>query len=175
MEKIVLLYHTTDGHTVEICEAIKKEIDTAKNEITIVSLIEQPNFDIADFDKVIIGASIRYGYHHKCVFKFIKENEALLNQKKNGFFSVNVVARKPEKNTPETNPYLQKFLSQISWKPKLLDVFAGKIEYPRYGFFDRIMIQLIMKITKGPTDKTQCYEFTDWNRVKAFGRKISDL
>lgn len=175
MEKIALLYHTTDGHTVEICEAIKNEIDTAKNEIIIVSLIEQPDFDIAPYDKVIIGASIRYGYHHKCVFNFIKKNKELLDQKKNAFFSVNVVARKPEKNTAETNPYMQKFLSQITWKPKLLDVFAGKIDYPSYGFFDRIMIQLIMKMTKGPTDRTQTYEFTDWNRVKAFGKKISDL
>jgi menaquinone-dependent protoporphyrinogen oxidase len=156
-------------------EAIKQEIDTAKNEITIVSLLEQPNFDITAFDKVVIGASIRYGFHHKSVFNFIKKNQALLDQKKNAFFSVNVVARKPEKNTAETNPYLQKFLSQITWKPILLDVFAGKIEYPRYGFFDRVMIQLIMRMTKGPTDKTQTYEFTDWNRVKAFGKKINDL
>ncbi|MDH3381991.1 MAG: menaquinone-dependent protoporphyrinogen IX dehydrogenase [Flavobacteriaceae bacterium] len=175
MEKIVLLYHTTDGHTIEICEAIKNEIDTAKNEITIVSLISQPDFDITPFDKVVIGASIRYGYHDKSVFKFIKKNKELLDQKKNAFFSVNVVARKPEKNTAETNPYLQKFLSQITWKPKLLDVFAGKIEYPKYGFFDRFMIQLIMRMTKGPTDKTQTYEFTDWNRVKAFGKKINEL
>lgn len=175
MEKIVLLYHTTDGHTIEICEAIKQEIDTANNEITVVSLLEQPNFDITTFDKVVIGASIRYGYHDKSVFNFIKKNQALLDQKKNAFFSVNVVARKPEKNTAETNPYLQKFLSQITWKPKLLDVFAGKIDYPKYGFFDRFMIQLIMRMTKGPTDKTQTYEFTDWNRVKAFGKKINDL
>ena len=66
-------------------------------------------------------------------------------------------------------------MSQITWKPKLLDVFAGKIEYPKYGFFDRFMIQLIMRMTKGPTDKTQTYEFTDWNRVKVFGKKISEL
>ncbi len=175
MEKIVLLYHTTDGHTVEICEAIKQEIDTDKNEITIVSLLKQPNFDISSFDKVVIGASIRYGYHHKVVFDFIKKNQDLLDQKKNAFFSVNVVARKPEKNTAETNPYLQKFLGKITWKPKLLDVFAGKIEYPKYGLFDRVMIQLIMRMTKGPTDKTQTYEFTDWNRVKSFGKKISEL
>lgn len=175
MDKIVILYHTTDGHTVEICESLIKEIDVAKNEVSLVSLLEQPNFDINPFDKVIIGASIRYGYHHKVVFEFIKKNQDLLNEKKNAFFSVNVVARKPEKNTPETNPYMQKFLSKITWKPKVLEVFAGKIDYPKYTFFDRIMIQLIMKMTKGPTDKTQTYEFTDWDRVKAFGKKISDL
>ena len=153
MEKIVLLYHTTDGHTVEICEAIKQEIDTANNEITVVSLLEQPNFDISSFDKVVIGASIRYGYHHKVVFDFIKKNQELLDQKKNAFFSVNVVARKPEKNTAETNPYLQKFLSQITWKPKLLDVFAGKIDYQKYGFFDRFMIQFQ-------------YDIMSWHEIK---------
>ena len=60
--------------------------------------------------------------------------------KSNAFFSVNVVARKPEKSDPETNPYLQKFLRQIAWRPGRPAVFAGKLDYPRYRAFDRFMI-----------------------------------
>ena len=83
-----------------------------------------------------------------------------------------MVARKPEKNTPETNPYLQKFLKKIAWQPANLAVFAGKIDYPRYGTIDRTMIRFIMWMTKGPTDPTLTVEFTDWDKVDEFGQRI---
>ena len=76
---------------------------------------------------------------------------------------------------PETNPYLQKFLKRIRWKPKELAVFAGKIDYPRYNFFDRFMIRLIMFITRGPTDPKATIEFTDWQQVESFAERISSM
>ena len=85
---------------------------------------------------------------------------------------MNVVARKPEKNTPETNPYLQKFLRRISWQPQNLAVFAGKIDYPRYDFLDRLAIRFIMWMTKGPTDPSAVVEFTDWDKVDEFARRV---
>ena len=83
------------------------------------------------------------------------------------------MARKPEKNTPLTNPYVQKFLSISQWHPSLIGVFAGKIDYPRYGVLDKFMIRLIMWITKGPTDTKNVYEFTNWDDVDSFAKKIS--
>ena len=73
-------------------------------------------------DKVVIGASIRYGKHQPEVYDFISEHQSLLEDRPNAFFTVNVVARKPEKNTPDTNPYLIKFLKQISWTHRNLGV-----------------------------------------------------
>ena len=88
------------------------------------------------------------------------------------FFSVNVVARKPEKNTPETNPYVKKFLLKTSWKPRSLEVFAGKIDYPKYNFVDKHMIRFIMWMTKGPTNTNNTYEFTDWVMIDSFAKKV---
>jgi len=136
---------------------------------------EDPHVDLKPFDKIVLGASIRYGKHGKQVYEFIKRNEQLLDSKPNAFFSVNVVARKPEKNRPETNPYLIKFLKQISWRPKQLAVFAGKIDYKMYRFWDRQIIRFIMWITKGPTDSKTVAEFTDWKLVEDFGRQIGDM
>ena len=107
--------------------------------------------------------------------QFIARHQALLESRPNAFFSVNIVARKPEKNRPDTNPYLIKFLRQITWKPKLLAVFAGRLDYPSYGVFDRFMIRLIMRMTHGPTDPKAVIEFTDWQQVEAFGRQVSAM
>ncbi len=168
MKKILLTYSTVDGHTKTICEKILSYSKTSQVDILPID----SNINIKDYDTVVIGASIRYGKYREEIFEFIKENEELLNSKDNAFFSVNVVARKENKNKPETNPYLIKFLNKISWQPKILDVFAGKIDYPKYKFLDKYAIKFIMWITKGPTDTSKVYEFTDWNRVKSFAEKL---
>ncbi len=173
MAKILIVYSTTDGHTREICQRLKQVIERQAHQTKIISIDDKPNINL--FDKVVIGASIRYGKHSKQVYKFIKRNEKILNSKQNAFFSVNVVARKPEKDKPETNPYLIKFLRKISWCPKELAVFAGKIDYQKYHFWDSLMIRLIMMMTKGPTDPKTVVEFTNWNQVETFGLRISNL
>ena len=106
------------------------------------------------------------------LYKFVDLNKDVLNQKQSVFFSVNVVARKPEKSMPESNPYIKKFLKISKWKPKKIGVFAGKVDYPNYGFFDKYIIKLIMFITNGPTDTSQCYEFTDWSKVDQFAKEL---
>ena len=168
MKKILLTYSTVDGHTKTICKKILSYCKTSHVDILPID----SSINIKDYDTVVIGASIRYGKYREEIFEFIKENEELLNSKDNAFFSVNVVARKENKNKPETNPYLLKFLNQISWQPKILDVFAGKIDYQKYKFLDKYAIKFIMWITKGPTDTSKVYEFTDWNRVKSFAEKL---
>jgi len=171
MSVSLIIYSSTDGHTKTICERIIN-FSNDKNSVKILSLNEAAEIDLSEFNKIIIGASIRYGKHSKKLYNFIKNNKVILDQKENSFFSVNVVARKPEKNSPETNPYIKKFLKISKWTPNKVGVFAGKVDYPRYGFFDKYIIKLIMFITKGPTDTSQSFEFTDWSKVDDFAREL---
>lgn len=175
MSKILVIYSTTDGHTRHICERLQQVMDQRGHSTTVSPLAHADALDLPAYDKVVIGASIRYGKHQPAVAKFIKQHQTLLEGKPNAFFSVNIVARKPEKNQPETNPYLIKFLRQISWKPKLLAVFAGRLDYPSYAFFDRFMIRLIMRMTHGPTDPKAVTEFTDWKQVETFGIRVCEM
>ena len=172
MRDNLIIYSSTDGHTKTICKRISNFLNT-KNEIKVISLDEATKIDLSVFNKIIIGASIRYGKHSAKLYKFIEINKSLLDQKQSIFFSVNVVARKPEKNTPETNPYIKKFLKISNWKPKKIGVFAGRVDYPNYGFFDKYVIKFIMFLTNGPTDTSQSYEFTDWSKVDQFARELT--
>ncbi|MEO8410489.1 MAG: menaquinone-dependent protoporphyrinogen IX dehydrogenase [Propionivibrio sp.] len=175
MAHILILYSTVDGHTAKICQRLEQVIEKNPHEVVVAPIGDSSSFELARFDKIVIGASIRYGKHRKEVLDFIAGNLSLLASKPSAFFSVNIVARKPEKNTPETNPYMRKFLSRVFWQPKLLAVFAGRLDYPSYGPVDRFMIRLIMRMTNGPTDPTTVVEFTDWNKVDDFARQISKL
>ena len=169
MEKSLITYSTVDGQTKIISEKIAQFATQSSVDVFPIS----DNIELDKYKTIIIGASIRYGKYRKEVYSFVEKNIEILNSKENAFFSVNVVARKPEKNTPETNPYLIKFLKKIKWKPKNLGVFAGKIEYPKYKFVDKYAIKFIMWFTKGPTDTTKTYEFTDWKKVESFTKNLN--
>ena len=171
MTKYLFLYSTTDGHTKRICEYIGNILKHKNHEIKIKPISLELR-KLSEYDTIILGASIRYGKHQKSVFNFINKHKDLLETKKSAFFSVNVVARKSEKNSPNTNPYMKKFLKTSSWQPNKLGVFAGKVDYPSYKFFDKYIIRMIMWITKGPTDTSQSYEFTDWNVVENFAKTL---
>jgi menaquinone-dependent protoporphyrinogen oxidase len=170
-ERIGILYATVDGQTTKICNEIVKTLKEKKVDVQLFT-IDTFTKNISDFDKLVIGTSIRYGVHDKEIIAFINKNKTELDTIKTAFFSVNLVARKPEKNTPETNPYVVKFFKNIDWKPTITEVFAGMLDYKKYKPFDRIMIQFIMWITKGPTDKNTKIEYTDWNKVRAFAELL---
>ena len=174
MSGYLIIYSSTDGHTKSIC---KKIVESLSNQdfVKIISLSDVEKIDLLKFNKIIIGASIRYGKHSKKLYKFIELNKDILNNKKSIFFSVNVVARKPEKSEPNTNPYIKKFLKISQWQPKKIGVFAGKVDYPNYRFFDKYAIKLIMYLTNGPTDTSLSYEFTNWQKVKEFSQEIESL
>ena len=96
MANILITYSTTDGHTRSICERLQQVVEEQQHTVVVSWMSDDPDIDLQPFDKVIIGASIRYGKHQPQVFDFIKRNQATLESKPSAFFSVNVVARKPE-------------------------------------------------------------------------------
>ena len=175
MAQIGFVYSTVDGHTLEICKRLAQVAETQGASATLLELKPGVEIDLQPFDQVVIGASIRYGKHRPEVAQFIKDNIAEIESKHGAFFSVNAVARKPEKKQPHTNPYVRKFFKTITWQPAAIGIFGGKINYSMYQFWDRTMIRFIMWMTNGPTALDSNVDFTDWDEVEAFGREICEL
>jgi menaquinone-dependent protoporphyrinogen oxidase len=175
MSAILILYSTVDGHTRTISQRIGRTVEAAGHTVTLARIEDAGGIDLAAYGKIVVGASIRYGRHRRSVYEFIEARRSLLESRPNAFFTVNIVARKPEKNRPETNPYLRRFLRRTPWKPRLLEVFAGRLDYPRCRPLDRLAIRFILWLTKGPTDTRKVFEFTDWARVDAFARRVAAM
>jgi menaquinone-dependent protoporphyrinogen oxidase len=175
MARILLAYSTVDGHTRSICERVRALLEDAGHAVTLASLGGPQRPDAGGFDKVVIGASIRYGKHRPEVFDFIRAHRQALDTRPSAFFTVNAVARKPGKDTAAGNPYVQSFRRKSGWAPALVGVFAGRIDYRKYDFLDRQIIRFIMWLTHGPTDPRACVEFTDWDSVEAFAQRVSGL
>lgn len=173
--KTLILFSTRDGQTREIASFIASQLNELGVHADVVNLNRADAINWAEYHRVVIGASIRYGHFHPALDRFVKKHLQELNARPGAFFSVNLVARKPEKRTPQTNSYTRKFLLNSPWQPDQCAVFAGALRYPRYGWLDRVMIRLIMKMTGGETDTSKEVVYTDWDNVAAFARDIAHL
>jgi menaquinone-dependent protoporphyrinogen oxidase len=174
MTRILLLYSSVYGHTRRICDRMAAKLTGLGAHVELVPIAGN-SVDPSSYDAVLIGASIRNGKHNPAVMDFITRHKGLLEAKPSGFFSVNLVARKAHKNTPETNPYTKAFVAKSPWQPQLLGVFGGDLDYQRYTAFDRNVIRFIMWMTKGPTDPQTKDEYTNWDEVDRFAERFAAL
>ena len=177
MKSVLLLYMSQGGHTARICRRICESIAASGGRGEMMDITEATREGVSwdDYDVLVLGSPVFYGTYDKSVFEFITAYRDKLEAKPNAFFNVSVVARTPEKSTVEGNRYMQKFLELSPWKPGDLKVFAGKVDYPSWGWLDTLAIQMIMKFTKGPTDRTAVIDFTNWDDVSAYGRHLLTL
>lgn len=173
MGRTLLVCSSTDGQTRRICERLAGVLRGERHDVALIMIEDAGTVDPAAFDLVVVGARIRYGRTDARVKAFANRHAGVLNTMPSAFFSVNVVARKPGRDRPETNPYVQAFVRDVAWRPRLLEVFAGRLDYPRYGVLDRCIIRFIMWLTDGPTARDTVVEFTDWRRVAAFGHRLA--
>ena len=173
--RTLIAYSTIDGQTLKISQRLKELFEQRGHAVELMQIGQPNGIDPAAFDCVVIGASVRYGKYRADVYQFIMANRATLDKKRAAFFSVNLVARKAGRDTADSNPYIRVLKRNTNWAPKLIGVFAGKLDYQRYGPLDRQVIRLIMWLTQGPTRSTACVEFTDWLAVAQFAQRVSDL
>ncbi len=169
--RVLMLYSTCEGQTLKIMQHIQGHLDDAF-ELKMLSVEDVTPADLADCERLVLGASIRYGHFRKSVWSFIRDNKVRLDAMNTSFYGVNLTARKPEKSTPETNAYMKKFVKLSPWEPGSMAVFAGALLYSRYNWWQTRIIQLIMKITGGSTDTSKDIEMTDWSKVDQYAQSL---
>lgn len=169
---VLIVYVTVDGQAKKVAEKLNKVLKQNECEVKVLDMrvVNKEQLEMAE--KIVVIASIRYGKFPKILFQFVAQNENYLREKAGDFVGINLIARNPEKAVPQNNVYVRKFLEKIDWEPHHVEIFAGALLYSKYHFFDKKMIQLIMHMTKGPTDPSHDIEFTDWEKVEQFGLKL---
>lgn len=170
--RILIACSSVDGHTRTVGGRIADTLADLGNTSKVKDIEYLDEQDLATANAIVLGASIRYGRYRPALYDFIRRHRMQLDSVPSAFFSVNLVARTPPKDSPERSPYTNPFLTRSGWQPALMAVFAGKLDYQRYRWFDRHMIRLIMSLTGGPTHLDTCMEFTDWMAVRGFATRI---
>ncbi len=96
-DKTAILYSSVDGQTLKICNRLIEVLQQNNQNVELFS-IDDFDGNVANYDRFIIGSSIRYGVHNKKIIDFINTHKKQLDAIRTAFFSVNLVARKAEKS-----------------------------------------------------------------------------
>ena len=144
MPPILLCYASHDGHTRRIAERLAARIATQGHEADLADLAQrQPDAtEIAAASAVAVVAAIRYGHHLPPARSFVATHRDALAAVPLALVSINLTARKPGKRSVAGSVYLRKWLKETRLSPEIVTAIAGKLDYPRYGWFDRMMIRL---------------------------------
>ena len=86
MSEIIILYSTTDGHTRDICKFLHKVIEQPGHQVTLTCIDDDPAVELDTFDKIVIGASIRYGKHSKKCHRIYKREYLVIEAETECFF-----------------------------------------------------------------------------------------
>ena len=128
-----------------------------------------------DAEVVVLVAAVRYGKHLPATDAFLARYARLTAAPPLALASVNLVARKPGRQSVETNPYLKRLIARHSLQPAAATAFAGRLCYPQYSWRDRQIIRLIMLLTGGVADGRSTVEYTDWHQVHDFAASVAAL
>jgi menaquinone-dependent protoporphyrinogen oxidase len=175
--RFTLFYATRDGQTARIASALAGHLSGMGHEADFYDLERAfpPHALWDDATACFVIAPIRFGRHLPRMEAFIKQLKKQLAEQPLVLVSVNLTARKAGKDTPAANPYLRRWIKKHDLNPFIAAVFAGKLDYKLYKWWEKQAIRLIMKITGGPTHLTTAIDYTPWDKVEALARRVARL
>ena len=168
MASILVCYGTGEGQTEKVADRLADELTARGHDPTTVNVkAVGSDLDVADFDAVLVGASIHFGRHQKAIRKFVTANRDVLVTKPTGFFQVSGASAN-EDGAAEATTYVEKFVEATNWRPDRIGFFGGAIRFSEYGFLLGALMKRVVESGFPDVDASGDVEFTDWESVDAF-------
>src|SRR5512147_1702956 len=133
---ILLAYATRYGSTQEVAETIAAVLRQSGLEVVIEPMQEVANLE--GYDAVVLGAAIYNARWHPLAHQFLAQHKEALQQRLVAIFALGPLSTSDE-SMQRSRRQLEQELTKYSWlKPTAVEVFIGKIDRSKMGFFDRI-------------------------------------
>ena len=168
MARILVVYGTTEGHTVKVVAAVSETLRRNGAEVDV-----RPASDDAPppdgYDAVIVAASVHAGRYQRAVRRWARTHAAALSRKPAAFVSVCLgVLQHDAKAQHDLQTIVDQFVATTGWQPRVVKFVAGALPYTKYGWLQRLVMKRIVAKAGGDTDTRRDYEYTDWNDVRRF-------
>jgi len=167
--RFLVVYGTTDGHTAKVAAAIVSTLRTGGASVSLRDSAAPANPDPADYDAVIVAASVHVGNYQSAIRRWVGTHQAALNNRPTAFVSVclAVLNRNPKVDI-DLAASLRKLSEATGWQPTETKIVAGALLYRQYGWIKRWMMRRIVAKEHGDTDTSRDYEYTDWHDLAEF-------
>jgi menaquinone-dependent protoporphyrinogen oxidase len=171
---VLVLYASTHGHTGKVADRIATVMRGEGLEVRDRQLgAATEHVDLAEFDGVVVGASIHVGHHQHEVIDWITEHRATLSARPSAFFSVSLTAADDtDEARAVTHGLIEDVADATGWIPTMTEAFAGALQFREYGLPTRVIMRLMARRiehqTGTPIDVHEDTDYTDWDAVDRF-------
>jgi menaquinone-dependent protoporphyrinogen oxidase len=168
--RVLVLYASTHGHTAKIADRIGERL--REHDVRVhVREVGTPgaHLEPAEFDGVIVGASIHLHHHQREVIDWIAEHRRTLNGCPSAFFSVSLTAADDtDEARASTREMIGDVIEETGWAPATTAAFAGAFQFREYNLPTRVLMHLIAQRHEDHVDVHQDIDYTDWAVVDRF-------
>ncbi len=170
MESVLVIYASKQGQTKKIAENIGAHLKQHGYRIDIKGIDDVTDeFEIKEYDGIIIGASVHASGYSKRLIKWIRSNRNGFSLRPTAFYSVCLgILQDSIQVKNEEEKIKQNLFDLTGWYPDLSTIFAGALTYSKYNWLLKFIMHRIAKKAGFETDMNKDYEYTDWKSVEKF-------
>ncbi len=153
---ILLAYATRYGSTQQVAETITASLREVGLEVDLQPMREVKNID--NYDAIVLGAAIYNARWHPGAHQFLSQHQEALRQRPVAIFALGPLST-GDAAMRRSRRQLERELEKYSWlKPVALEMFAGKLDPAKLGFFERL----------GSTAS----DHRDWEAIRAWANAL---
>ena len=159
MNKILVTYATRAGSTIEVAAHVG-EVLSETGAIVEVRPIKDVR-EVKSYDVVVVGSAIRMGHWLPEAVAFVKANRDTLSHIPTAYFLVSGLLRE---DTPEMRKIVLAYLDPVRaiLEPTSIGLFAGKMDYSKLSWLDRIIAKKVMSEGDG----------RNWDAIQWWAREL---
>jgi menaquinone-dependent protoporphyrinogen oxidase len=159
--KILVVYATRAGSTVEVAQAIGKKLAVGEAAVDVKSV--KNAVSLKDYQAVVLGSAIRRGAVLPEFMDFVKNNKEELKNIPLACFIVCMILREDsEQNRAKAASYIEPLQNEISFVDK--GFFAGKLDYSKLNFIDAFVVEHIIGTPEG--------DLRDWQKINDWAENL---
>lgn len=162
--RVLVTYATRAGCTGEVAAAIGEVLGWRGFAVDVRPVKDAPSVD--GYQAVVVGSAIRMGSWLPEAVKFVKRNRARLSRAPAALFTVHILNTGDDETSRQARQAYTAPVRQIL--PACGEVFfAGKMDYARLSFFDRLIARAVEKSTNLKEG-----DFRDWDKIRGWAQTI---
>jgi menaquinone-dependent protoporphyrinogen oxidase len=170
----MVVYGTTEGQTRKIADHVARCLREGDHDVGLYDSARRlQDQEVADFDAVVVVASIHQQVHQESVTNFVKAHLDQLRPKPTLFLSVSLSAAFDE-GKRDAMAYVGHFIADTGWQPTQTRLVAGALRYSQYDYYEEQIIDHVVLKGREITEPRGDQELTDWDGlsrdVEAFMR-----
>ncbi len=173
--QVLVLHANKHGHTHRIATRLADALAADGVDVVVRQTPDGLSCSPADFDGVIVAASVHAGHHQRELVRYAEEHRTSLSDRPSAFLSVSLTAADDhDESRAETRRLIDEFLDETGWIPGTTMAVAGALQYREYDFLTRLTMRLIARKYGDLDDTSHDHDFTDWDALDAFARTFAE-